>query len=292
MTSTTAPRETPARRDVVNDEWQIDTLDMDAYLRRIGYDGPREATPGVLRDIHRAHAGAIPFENLDILLGRGISLDLERVQEKLVASMRGGYCYEHNLLLSAVLTVLGFDVRRLIARVQPDKPGPRTHMMLNVRIDGQVWLTDVGFGAALLEPIPLGATVRQGEWTYGTRRRDDGTWALRDLSNGDAPDLYAFSGELQHRVDYDIANHFTATHPSSPFVDQAVAMRTTPQERFTLRGLTLTTTRAGGMTDERLIDPEGLGEVLRATFGIALGEDEIVRVRDHAVKGSGHDPIN
>mgnify|MGYP006155360817 CR=1 FL=1 len=77
-----------------------------------------------------------------------------------------------------------------------------------------------------------------------------------------APDLYAFSGELQHRVDYDIANHFTATHPSSPFVDQSVAMRTTPQERFTLRGLTLTTTRAGGMTDEQLRSANGADPVL------------------------------
>jgi N-hydroxyarylamine O-acetyltransferase len=130
-----------------------------------------------------------------------------------------------------------------------------------------------------------GATVRQGGWTYGTRRRADGTWALRDLSDGDAPDLYAFTEEAQHRVDYVIANHFTATHPSSPFVGQAVAIRTTPDVRHTLRGLTLTTTRAGSTPHERMIDPERLGEVLRETFGIALGEDEITRIRDRAVEG-------
>lgn len=285
MTSTTAPRRTPALHDVVDEEWQVDRLDLDAYLRRIGYDGPLEATIEVLRDIHRAHAGAIPFENLDILLGRGISLDLERVQEKLVSGKRGGYCYEHNMLFSAVLSAIGFDVHRLIARVQPDKPGPRTHMMLNVRIDGQAWLADVGFGAALLEPIPLGSIVRQGAWTYGTRRRPDGTWGLQDLSNGEAPDLYAFTQEPQHRIDYEIANHFTATHPSSPFVGQAVAIRTTPEERFTLRGLTLATRRADGTSGERLIDADELGAVLRETFGIALGEDEISRLRDRAVRG-------
>jgi N-hydroxyarylamine O-acetyltransferase len=283
MTQTTTGRGLPAPAEHADDEWQLGAFDMDAYLHRIGYDGPLEPTAEVLRAIHLAHATTIPFENLDILLERGISLDMAAMQEKLLLRGRGGYCFEHNLLLSAVLEMIGFNVRRLVARVQPDKSGPRTHMMLNVHLDGEVWLADVGFGAALLEPVLLGdgVTVRHGAWTYGTRRRADGSWALREPGDGEGADLYAFTGESQHRVDYVIANHFTATHPSSPFVGQVVAIRTTPRERFLLRGLTLTTKRAGGASDERVIAPDELGEVLRTTFGIALEAGEVAHIRDH-----------
>lgn len=285
MTQTTIRQPRTTRPELLDDEWQLDRLDIETYLRRIGYDGPLNATAEVLRSLHFAHASTIPFENLDIMLDRGVSLDMERLQEKLLSSVRGGHCYEHNLLFSALLESIGFDVRRLVARVQPDKPGPRTHMMLNVDIDGQIWLADVGFGAALLEPIPLtdGARVRQGAWTYGVRRRVDGTWALRDLTTGEGPNLYAFTHELQHRVDYVIANHFTSTHPSSPFVDRVVAMRTTPEERFSLRGQTLVTTRSDGASEERVIHPDDVGDVLREAFGIVLGTRELAYVRSRAV---------
>lgn len=282
MTQAKTARVLPARPGHAGDEWQLGALDMDAYLRRIGYSGPLAPTVDVLQAIHHAHATTIPFENLDIPLGRGISLDMAALQEKLLVRGRGGYCFEHNLLLAAVLETIGFDVRRLVARVQPDKPGPRTHMMLNVHLDGRVWLADVGFGAALLEPIPLGdgVTSRQGAWTYSTRRRVDGAWALREPGDGDAQDLYAFTGDPQHRIDYVIANHFTATHPSSSFANQVVAMRTTPQERSTLRGRTLATRRGDGASEEREIAAAELGEVLRETFGIALTAGEIARLRE------------
>src|SRR5262249_26883142 len=126
------------------------SFDLDAYLARIGYAGPRAPTAEGLHDVHAAHALAIPFENLDILLGRGVSLDPARLAAKLVDARRGGYCFEHNSLIAAALRELGFIVEILGARVRmgPPRPNlpPRTHCLLRVTIDGAPWLADVGFG--------------------------------------------------------------------------------------------------------------------------------------------------
>ena len=90
------------------------TLDLDAYLERIGYRGPVEPTRGVLDELHLGHVTRIPFENLDILLGLPIRLDLESLQRKLVQGRRGGYCFEHNTVFAAAPR--GDRVRRDAAR--------------------------------------------------------------------------------------------------------------------------------------------------------------------------------
>ncbi len=45
-------------------------MDIEAYLRRIQYDGPRDPSPTTLRGLHRQHLFTVPFENLDIPLGK------------------------------------------------------------------------------------------------------------------------------------------------------------------------------------------------------------------------------
>jgi N-hydroxyarylamine O-acetyltransferase len=136
---------------------------------------------------------------------------MEDMQNKLLRRPSGGYCYEHNLLFATLLERLGYRVRRLAARVQPDKPGPRTHMLLIVEADGEEWLADVGFGAALLEPIPFsdGAISHQGGWTYGLQRREGGVWLLRSWNPDGWSDLYAFTTEPQRPIDYVVYNHYT-----------------------------------------------------------------------------------
>ncbi len=132
------------------------TLDLAAYFSRIGYRGPRAPTIEVLNALTSAHAQAIPFENLDVLLGRGIDLAPEAVFDKIVRRRRGGYCFEHNGLFLEVLTALGFAVRPLSARgrILParDQTPPRTHVLLEVQVGGERWLTDVGVGALSLIP--------------------------------------------------------------------------------------------------------------------------------------------
>jgi N-hydroxyarylamine O-acetyltransferase len=142
-------------------------IDLDQYLVRIGYSGSLDPTVETLCGLHLAHVTNIPFENLDILLGRAISLDLHSLEAKLVACGRGGYCFEHNTLFGAVLESLGFAVTRLAARVRfgSETIRPRSHMLLSVKLDGEPWLADVGFGAeGLLHSIRLRQEdeVRQG----------------------------------------------------------------------------------------------------------------------------------
>lgn len=265
-------------------EWEIDRLDLDAYLERIDYTGALAADAGTLRDLHRAHAAAIPFENLDIVLGRTIELDLDSVQDKLVRRPRGGYCFEHNTLFAAVLERLGYTVTRLSGRVNPSRPGPRTHMLLRVAVGGSPWLADVGFGASLLEPLPLHpATATQGGRRYRLVAAGSDAWLLEADEPDGWSDLYAFTLEPQRPIDYEVYNHYTATHPRSPFVGQVVALRTEPDVRYALRGTQLTTTRPDGAAEERQIDVDDLPDLLAERFGIGLGAEEAAGLRRASV---------
>ena len=213
-------------------------LDLEAYLQRIGYSGGLDPTIETLTALHRAHALSIPFENLDILLGRPIRLDLASLQAKLVHDRRGGYCFEQNALFAAVLEHLGFAVTGLAARVSmgEERTTPRTHMVLAVDIGETRWLADVGFGGdTLLDPISFDddAPVQQGAWAF--RLADDGDlrilWGLR--ADGWL-DLYSFTLEPQLPVDYEVANHYTSTWPRSPFVTKIIAQRSGLDERWML----------------------------------------------------------
>lgn len=259
-------------------------MDLDAYLDRIGDDGQLRADGETLRRLHRAHLAAIPFENLDIVLGRGISLDVEDLQDKLVQRRRGGYCYEHNLLFAAALERLGYPVTRLLARVHPAKPGPRSHMALRVDLAGGGWLADVGFGGGgPLEPIPLDQTtpVTQGAWAYRLDHGDAGTRVLRTLGADGWSDLYAFTLEAQHSIDFEVANYYTSTNPGSPFVGQLVAQRNGPEIRSRLADRTLTTIRPDQTDEEHTLDPDELDVVLTDVFDIAVSPTERDQLRHH-----------
>ena len=261
-------------------EWQVERLDLDAYLARIGLAGRPVATPRGLRLLHRAHATAIPFENLDILLGRPIRLDLDALQEKLVGRRRGGYSYEQNLLRAAALERLGFGVTRLAARVRlgAGRLTPRTHMTLRVEASGTDWLADVGFGGeGLLDPLPLagGAVTAQPGWNHALDRDEEGGWVLRALHPDGWSDLYSFTTEPQHRVDYEVANHYVSTHPRSSFVTGMVVQRSAPDRRLTLRGMRLVETRPDGTETAADLGAETVGAVLTERFGISLDAGEL-----------------
>ena len=260
-------------------EWGGERLDLAAYLERIGYPGDPRPELETLIAIHRAHVTAIPFENLDIVLGRGISLELEDLQTKLVGGRRGGYCYERGLLFAAALERIGFSLIRLIARVNPRRPepGPRTHMLSRVLIDGRPWLADVGFGAGLLEPIPLeaGTTVDQEGWHYRLERDGEGAWLAAARQGEQWSDLYAFTLERQRPIDYVVANHFTQTHPRSPFVGQPVAFSNAIGVRHRLKGLELRIERPDGGHEQRELTTRERDEALREIFGIVLSPPDL-----------------
>jgi N-hydroxyarylamine O-acetyltransferase len=245
-------------------------LDLAAYLQRIGYTGELDTDEKTLSALHLAHARSIPFENLDILLGRAVSLELDRVQDKLVQQRRGGYCFEQNTLFAGVLRELGFTVTALAARVRQrqTRPLPRTHMCLLVHAGGQQWIADVGFGGeGLLQPVLLtGAPVQQFQWAYRVLEESPGLHVLQSLRDDRWGDLYAFSLEAQQHADIEMANYYVSTHPDSRFVRTLTVQLPAPDRRQILRNRELTTDAGGTLHSVVITDNEQLLEVLAQNF--------------------------
>lgn len=247
-------------------------LDLPAYLERVGYAGDLRPSRNLLEALHLAHATHIPFENLDILLGRPIRLDLASLQAKLVKGRRGGYCFEQNLLFAAVLRQLGFSVSQLAARVRYRTTAllPRTHMLLLVDLTGEPWLADVGFGAeGLLLPVPMRSSqgVKHFAWTYRVIE-EDGLWLLQSQRDSTWMDLYAFSLEPQQAVDYEMANHYVSTHPASRFVQMLTVQLQSPEVRHILRNRELVEDSGDNRAVRMLGNDDELIDVLRETFGL------------------------
>ena len=247
--------------------------DLEAYLARVGYEGPVEPTLEVLDAIHFAHATTIPFENLDILLGRPIRLDLASLQDKLVRDRRGGYCFEHNTLFAAALEVVGFDVARLGARVRfgARSVTARTHMALLVQADGQSRLADVGFGGGgVLRSMPIepGPELDQFGWRFRLVDDDEIRVLQTHRPNGWL-DLYAFTFEPQYPIDAEMANHFTSTHPSSPFTRTLTAQLSGPERSLILRGRKLIEETPSGETSSEVREDDLL-QVLAERFMLSF----------------------
>jgi N-hydroxyarylamine O-acetyltransferase len=251
-------------------------IDLDGYLSRIDYAGDLKPTHKVLEQMHLAHSLHIPFENLDVLLGRPIKLDLESVQAKLVRNKRGGYCFEQNALFGAILNTLGFSVTSLAARVRlvPGRILPRTHMLLLVEAEGSSWIADVGFGTAgLLMPIPFkeSQVVCQFAWSYRLVREGD-LWVLQAMDKGQWLDLYAFTCEPQLPIDYEVANYYVSTYPESRFTQILVAQFPTGDAWYWLRNYEFIVKRPEGETVRTLTSDEELLDVLGQSFGLHFPE--------------------
>jgi len=257
------------------------SFDLEAYLRRVGYRGVRAPSSDVLDALCAAHPAAIPFENIDPLLGRVPSLRIGDVQAKLVGAQRGGYCFEHNALLRQALLAFGFSVRSLAARVTwmapPGlPPRPCTHMLLMVELDSQRRLVDAGFGGHLInvalkldpgleQATPhsrLRVTVADGVYTLETR--------LTEAADGWSP-IYRFTLAPQLPVDCEPLNWYTATQPTSIFRHNLLMERLTPALRANLLNDKLTL-RAPGEAPrvQRLADAPAFERALTEFFDVWL----------------------
>ena len=255
-----------------------DTFRLTEYLKRIGVDGAVKPDLRTLTAIHAAHVDAIPFEGLDPFLGRPVTLELVGLQEKLLSSRRGGYCFEQNTLLKAALEAIGFSVTGLAGRVRwmapPDSPpGPRTHMLLKVDLPEGPYLADVGFGAFLLDrPLPFQADVEH-RTTMGTflLTRAGGMFSLNVKQPAGWRTAYVFNLEPQIPADYELGNWYTSTNPRLPFVGTLIMERLTRDRRYQLVNNRLTIqTRDGEVADEREIkSADEFGRVLEQTFHVS-----------------------
>jgi N-hydroxyarylamine O-acetyltransferase len=257
------------------------SIDLDAYLARIGYSGLRIPTLGTLRAIHELHPRAIAFDSLDPWLGRPVGLGIDALQAKLVASGRGGYCYEHNTLLWAALERLGFAVHGLSARVLYSTPPgggrhPRNHMLMHVATPDGPCIADVGFGGLTLTgPIKLEPELIQEtphERVRLTKAGED--WVLEADAGGQWRKMYQFGLEEHIGPDYEVANYYMSTHPRSPFVVRLVAARPLPGKRLALANTAMSIHTVGGPTEKRTItSAQELRRVLTEDFGVTLPDD-------------------
>lgn len=260
---------------------QPNGFNLDAYLARIGYAGPRDASVETLRALHWAQATRIPFENLDALLRRHVPLDPASRNGKLVGDSRGGYCFEHNALLAEALRALGFEVTGLIARVRwmaaPEDATPRSHMLLKVETDEGAHIADTGFGAVTL-PVPLRLVGDEVQETplepFRLATRDDG-YEMQALLGEDWTPLYRFTMEPQAPIDYEAANWYTATHPLSLFTNHLVVCRPDEGVRYALMNDRLTVRRLGAAPETRLLrHVDELVGVLRDLFLIEVSAED------------------
>jgi N-hydroxyarylamine O-acetyltransferase len=247
-------------------------VNVPAYLKRIGHKGPLTPNESTLRSLHRAHMFAVPFENLDIHLGREIVCDESLFLHKIVDERRGGFCYEMNGAFAALLRALGFQVTLLSARVsgRDGKDGPEfDHLALRVNLE-QPWLADVGFGDSFVEPLRLEPGVEQEQ--FGRRYRlesEDGSLRYEAHVDGLWKKEYTFTLQPRQLSEFAEMCRYHQTSPDSPFTRKRVCSLATPQGRITVSGDQLIETR-GGMREERVLLEGERRAILLNKFGVAL----------------------
>lgn len=267
------------------------SVDLAAYFARIGYAGPTNADLQTLNALVARHVQSIPFENLDILLNRPISLEPSAIEAKLVHGQRGGYCFEQNTLLLHVLEALGFEVTVLSARARyqlpPQVRRPRTHVLLRVELAGDSYLIDGGFGG--LSPtaaVRLALDVAQETPHEPRRIVPEGTWQGLSLRAPDAVlvqqayfadawhDLFELTLEPMPLPDREMGNWFTSASPASHFRDKLMVARATASGRVTLQDRELTQRDRNGASSSRFLNSHSeLLDVLAEHFQLRFPPD-------------------
>jgi len=255
-------------------------MDVGAYFARIGYGGPAAPDQATLAGVLCAHVQAIPFENLDVLLGRPIRTDADSVVRKLVHDRRGGYCFEQNHLLLYALRALGFNATPMIARVRWQVPAEvatgLTHMLVRVTLGGRDWLADAGMGSlSLTTPLRMEENLEQ-DTPHDRRRliRRDGHLVQQVLFAGAWQDVNLFRPEPAATVDLELGNWYSHTHPQAHFRNNLMVARATSDGRRTLLNREFTERACDGTATKReIVTPEALLAVLAEQFDLSFPAD-------------------
>jgi N-hydroxyarylamine O-acetyltransferase len=257
----------------------MDAIDLDAYFRRIDFSAQARPDPDTLAAVHRLHSRSIPFESINPWLGLPVLLDPASLQRKLVDGRRGGYCFEHNLLLAHVLRQIGFQVTTLAARVLWNQPQdtirPRTHMLLAIDLEGERLLVDGGFGGMTLTgPLRLDVDGPQAtpHETFRLLRHDGGGDVLMQAEvDGQWRPLYRFDLQPQQQVDYELTSWYLCHHPDSHFRHRLIAARTRADGRDTLADNEFTRHYLDGRSEKQVIgSADELCATLEQVFNLQL----------------------
>jgi len=250
-------------------------MDIDRYLKRIGLVQRPPATLEGLKTVHRAHLLAIPYENIDVQLGRPVTTAIAPIYEKIVERGRGGWCYEMNGSLGWALKELGFDVTRAtgaVVRALKGELSVGNHLVLRVELPEGVYLADVGFGDGPRDPIPVqvGAFVSEG-FQFGLSRVDDAWWRFANDPRGGAP-TFDFNLAPADESVLSAKCEFLQTSPLSPFVQNLVVQRHVPTGLAILRGRTLRELTPTVTRERTIADADDLMTTLNTVFGLNVPE--------------------
>jgi N-hydroxyarylamine O-acetyltransferase len=260
-----------------------DGFDLSAYLERITLKTAPTADIDGLAQIQRAHRLTIPFENLDVKLGRGISLDPVHVFDKLVTRRRGGYCFEQNSLFLRALHAIGFEARPLLARVwmmAPDGVPPRTHTLNLVRIDGKDWIADAGFGGSYTPPMLLAdgsEVVAPDGATFRLSASEEHGWMLERQGDpaGDWHRQYSFTLDQVAPTDLEMSNHWTSTRPDTRFTTSTIVSICLPTGFAALSDRHYSRRNVTEQVESDIESAKAYRLRLNFVFGIALDEVEV-----------------
>lgn len=253
-------------------------MDRHLYLARIGYTEALKPDAQTLQGLHLAHMFSVPFENLDIGLGRPIQLTEEALWDKIVLQKRGGFCYELNGLFAWLLKQSGFDVTYLNARVynhQGELGIDFDHLALLVQIPGQAgrWLMDVGFGDSFNAPLDF---EDRGEQVQGLR-----VYRLEQVQNGFVTWQKNYDGTWERHYFFDLQPHrfpeeyesaclYHQTSPNSSFTRGSIISRATPEGRISLEDGRLILTKNGHRSDRPIENKTEYRNLLKQYFDLRL----------------------
>ena len=248
-----------------------ETFNLTDYCQRIGYAGELHADLATVQALMQHQLRSVPFENLDVLAGKPISLNPDDIVAKIVGRQRGGYCYEINGLFALALQALGIEWQFVAARplFYPVKR-PRTHAALLVRVEGAEWLCDLGFGSygirAPLRLDVLATPVQQDCDTFMLSHEGD-DFILKAQVDGAWANQYGFNRSPVEWIDFAPANWMNSTHPDAVFTQKPLVVLFTANGRNILFGDSFKQVDAG-ITTQRTLAPHEHAAVLEEHFGL------------------------
>lgn len=249
-------------------------MELQAYLNRIGFEGAPHADLGTLTRLHRGHLNAIPYENLDVVLGRQLDFDTNRIFEKLVTRRRGGWCYEMNGLLAWALETIGFRITRMAGAVHRMHLGDNVignHLVLLVHLDRD-YIADVGFGDGLYEPTLLRESpISQYEFNSRLAIEPDGYWRYYNHQNGSAP-TFDFRAEPADPAVLVRMCDYLQTSERSPFTQNVVLQRRWDDRVEAIRNSLRITATPEKLTRRLMSGPDEMLSEMRTVFGVEVPE--------------------
>ena len=250
-------------------------MDIEKYLKRINYSGSTEPTLEVLNNLHLTHLYHVPFENLDIHNQTPIELHLGKIYEKVVINHRGGFCYELNGLFYVLLRSIGFDAKMVSARVfmsNGEYSPEYDHLMNVVNINGEEYLTDIGYGKFSFTPLKLNIDEIQHDKSadYVIDEFEGDYLRVCRSDNGNKTPIFIFKKSARKFSEFEEMCRFHQTNPISPFTKKRFITLPNENGRNTILGNTLKQTIASSTTETEIENESEFKKILKSIFGVEI----------------------